>query len=110
MKFLSNKFNLFVFFGILLIFFTNSCNSINKEEKNCYYSHPRNCEQFISQKIFKLGSRLPSDGVILLEDWTFYLTYFDTNTSKISEKYIKMDCNCEIVYFGDENPLPQKTL
>ena len=56
------------------------------------------------KKYLKEVAILPSDGIILLENWTYFLTYFDSNTNKITEKYIKMDCNCDLIYFGDEDP------
>ena len=78
--------------------------SSKKEEEECVYNHPRNCEEWISQEVFKRGSNLPSDGIILLENWTFFLTYFNNKTSKISNEYVIVDCNCEIVYFGNDDP------
>ena len=48
---------------------------------------------------------MPPDGIVPQENWTYFLTYFDSNTNKITEKYIKMDCNCDLIYFGDEDPM-----
>ena len=47
---------------------------------------------------------MPPDGIVPQENWTYFLTYFDSNTNKITEKYIKMDCNCDLIYFGDNDP------
>jgi len=103
-KFLSNI-NLSISFIVIVLFFgLLSCSSSKKEEEECVYNHPRNCEEWISQEVFKRGSNLPSDGIILLENWTFFLTYFNNKTSKISNEYVIVDCNCEIVYFGNDDP------
>ena len=56
------------------------------------------------------GSVMPPDGIVPLEDWTYFLAYFDSNTNQITEKYIKMDCNCDLVFFGDEDPRIKNTL
>lgn len=103
-KFLSNITLSKLTLVIVLFFVLISCNSSKKEEEECVYSHPRNCEEWISQEVFKRGSNLPSDGIILLENWTFFLTYFNNKTSKISNEYVIVDCNCEIVYFGNDDP------
>ena len=103
-KFLSNIFKIKSLLTILLYLGLNGCSSEKKNEKECSYELPRGCEDFIGLEIHNRGSRLPGDGIVLLEDWTFFLTYFDNNINDITEKYIKVDCNCEVLYFGDNNP------
>ena len=103
-KFLSNI-NLTISFIVIVLFFgLLSCNSSKKEEKECAYTNIRNCENFIAKIVYDKGSVMPPDGIVHQENWTYFLTYFDSNTNKITEKYIKMDCNCDLIYFGDEDP------
>ena len=109
-KFLSNISVSTSFIVIVLFFVLLSCNSSKKEEEECAYKNIRNCEKFISELIYKKGSVMPPDGIIPKENWTYFLTYFDSNTNKIAEKYIKMDCNCELIYFGDEDPTIKNSL
>lgn len=103
-KFLSNIILLNSIIVIVLFFVLISCNSSKKEEKECAYTNIRNCEDFITKIIYDKGSIMPPDGIVPLENWTYFLAYFDSNTNKISEKYIKMDCNCDLIYFGEEDP------
>ncbi len=86
------------------------CTNSKKIEEECSYTHPRGCEDFIGLEIFNRGSRLPADGIVLIKDWTFYLTYFDNSLNKLTEKYITVDCNCEVLYFGDRNPYEDNNL
>ena len=86
------------------------CTNSKKIEEECYYTHPRGCEDFIGLEIFNKGSRLPADGIVLLKNWTFYLTYFDNSLNKLTEKYMTVDCNCEVIYFGDKNPYEDSNL
>tara|TARA_B100000029_G_scaffold516356_1_gene629066 strand:- start:3743 stop:4084 length:342 start_codon:yes stop_codon:yes gene_type:complete len=109
-KFLSNIYLIRLMIVIVLLFVLISCNSSKKEEKDCAYNNIRNCEDFISKIIYDKGSVMPPDGIVPLKDWTFFLTYFDSNTSQITEKYIKMDCNCDLIYFGDENPIIKNSI
>lgn len=103
-KFLSNINLIKSIIVIVLFFVLISCNSSKKEKDECIYKNIRNCQDFISKIIYEKGSIIPPDGIIPKENWTYFLTYFDSNTNKISEKYLKMNCNCELIYFGDEDP------
>ena len=62
-----------------------SCNSSKKEENNCTYNNINNCQDFISKIIYDKGSVMPPDGIVPLEDWTYFLAYFDSNTNQITE-------------------------
>ena len=103
-KFLSNIYLFKSIIVIVLFFVLISCNSSKKEEKECAYTNIRNCENFITKIVYDKGSIMPPDGIVPQENWTYFLTYFDSNTNKITEKYIKMDCNCDLIYFGDDDP------
>jgi len=109
-KFLSNMLNNKILIGIVLLLTINSCSTNKKNEIECDFSHPRNCEDFISKIVYDKGSILPADGIVVLKNWTYFLTYFDSNTNQIEEKYIKMNCNCELIYFGDDNPIVSNSL
>ena len=109
-KFLSIIFKLKTTIAIILFLVNISCTNEKKNEAECSYELPRGCEDFIGLEIFNRGSRLPADGIVLLEGWTFYLTYFDSGTNDITEKYITVDCNCEVIYFGDDNPLDKSKI
>jgi len=107
---LSNILNIKCLIAIVLLLMINSCSSNKKNEIECDFSHPRNCEDFISKVVYDKGSILPADGIVVLKDWTYFLTYFDSNTNQIEEKYIKMNCNCELIYFGEDNPIVSNSL
>ena len=109
-KSLSNMLNIKNLIAIVLFLAINSCSSNKKNEIDCDFSHPRNCEDFISKVVYDKGSILPADGIVFLKNWTYYLTYFDNNTNQIEEKYIKMNCNCELIYFGDDSPIISNSL
>ena len=109
-KFLSNIYLFKSIIVIVLFFVLISCNSSKKEENNCTYNNINNCQDFISKIIYDKGSVMPPDGIVPLEDWTYFLAYFDSNANQITEKYIKMDCNCDLVFFGDEDPRIKNTL
>ena len=51
------------------------------------------------------GNTLPADGIIHLKERIFFLSYFDRKTLKIINKYIELNCTCDVIYFGDKNPL-----
>jgi len=93
---------------LLLFFIVNGCTTKEKKTEECYYNHPRNCQQYLEVEVKSRGSLLALDGIVVLEGWTFYLTYFDNVTKKITEKYVKVNCNCEILYFDDTKP-PEMT-
>ena len=98
-KFLSNIFKIKSLLTILLYLGLNGCSSEKKNEKECSYELPRGCEDFIGLEIHNRGSKLPADGIVL-----------DNNINDITEKYIKVDCNCEVLYFGDQNPNKEDNL
>ena len=64
----------------------------------------------VNTEISKEGNSLPGDGMVYLEDRTFFITYFDVNSSKIIEKYLKIDCNCELIYFNEKNPIIKNSI
>ncbi len=108
-KFLSNIINQKYIIAILL-FGLLSCNNGKNDKDNCAVPNPRGCDSFIIEKISKEGNNLPGDGLIYLEDRTFFLTYFDYNINKITEKYLKIDCNCQIIYFDETNPIIKNSI
>ena len=85
-------------------FVVNGCSSVNKKEEECYYEKPNSCITYIEREVKNRGSSLAFDGIIPLEDWTFFLTYFDFVENKITEKYVKLNCKCEILYFDNKKP------
>jgi hypothetical protein len=89
---------------VILFFIGNGCTTKEKKSEECYYNQPRNCQQYLETEVKSRGSLLALDGIVVLEDWTFYLTYFDNVTKKITEKYVKVNCNCDILYFDDSKP------
>ena len=109
-KSLSNMINIKNLIAIVLFLAINSCSSNKKNEIECDFNHPRNCEDFISKVVYDKGSILPADGIVFLKNWTYYLTYFDNKSNQIEERYIKMNCNCELIYFGDDNPIVSNSL
>ena len=96
---------------LVLFFVVNGCSSNKKKEEECYYDKPRSCEKYIDTEIRSrnMGSSMPSDGIVLIKDWIFYLTYFDNVSQKITEKYVKVNCKCEILYFDSKKPQELRT-
>ncbi len=94
----------------ILIFGVISCSSSKNDKEICAVPNPRSCDSFITEKITREGNNLPGDGLIYLEDRTYFITYFDYNVNKIIEKYLKIDCNCEIIYFDETNPIIKNSI
>ena len=82
----------------------NGCSSVNKKEEECYYEKPKSCQPYLEREVESRGSILALDGTVPLEGWIFYLTYFDSVEQKITEKYVKLNCKCEILYFDNKKP------
>ncbi len=99
------------FILLVLFFMINGCSSDRKKEEECYYDKPRSCDKYIDTEIRSrnMGSGIPSDGIVLIKDWIFYLTYFDNVSQKIEEKYVKVNCKCEIIYFDNNKPQELRT-
>jgi len=89
---------------LVLFFVLNGCSSAEKKVEECYYEKPNSCITYIEREVKNRGSSLAFDGIIPLEDWTFFLTYFDFVENKITEKYVKLNCKCEILYFDNKKP------
>lgn len=107
--FLSNTIFTKYIIAILLLYMI-SCNNIKNEQEKCAVPNPIGCKDFITPIISKEGNSLPGDGMVYLEDRTFFITYFDVNSSKIIEKYLKIDCNCELIYFDEKNPIVKNSI
>ena len=95
---------IYIIVYIIPLLFDIGCNPLEKKEKECYYKRPENCQTYLESEVKKRGSVLARDGIIIIKGWTFYLTYFDNIEKKIAEKYVKVDCNCDIIYFDDSKP------
>ena len=89
---------------LVLFFVVNGCSSVNKKEEECYYEKPKSCQPYLEREVESRGSILALDGTVPLEGWIFYLTYFDSVEQKITEKYVKLNCKCEILYFDNKKP------
>lgn len=89
---------------VILFFSGNGCTTKEKKVEDCYYSKPRSCVEYLEAEVKRRGSILAQDGIVVFRDWIFYLTYFDNVNQKISEKYVKVNCKCEILYFDDSKP------
>ena len=89
---------------LVLFFVVNGCSSVNKKEEECYYEKPKSCQPYLEREVESRGSILALDGTVPLEGWIFYLTYFDNVEQKITEKYVKLNCKCKILYFDNKKP------
>ena len=47
---------------------------------------------------------LPTGGATQINDSTLFITFFDYSTNTVSEKYVVLGCECELLYYEDERP------
>jgi hypothetical protein len=85
----------------ILILFSLGCS---KEEKKCKNEKIYACIDVVEDKNKKKNSVLPSGGAIQLNDSTLFITFFDYSTNTVSEKYVVLGCDCELLYYEDERP------
>ncbi len=62
------------------------------------------CVEDARTAVRKSGNLLPPDGIIHLKERIFFLSYFDRKTIQIIDKYVEVNCRCDVIYFGDKNP------
>lgn len=87
----------------ILILFSLGCS---KEEKKCKNEKIYACIDVVEDEIEKTNSVLPSGGATQLNDSTLFITFFNFSTNTVSEKYVVLGCNCELLYYEDEDPRP----
>jgi len=87
----------------ILILFSLGCS---KEEKKCKNEKIYACIDVVEDEIEKTNSVLPSGGATQLNDSTLFITFFNFSTNTVSEKYVVLGCDCELLYYEDEDPRP----
>ena len=94
-----NSFNKNILFFIFISFFLISCK---EKEKACW--DIMLCVEDARTAVRNSGNVLPGDGIIHLKERIFFLSYFDRKTLKIFDKYVELNCTCDVIYFGDKDP------
>ena len=87
----------------ILILFSLGCS---KEEKKCKNEKIYACIDVVEDEIKKNNSVLPSGGATQLNDSTLFITFFNSSTNTVSEKYVVLGCDCELLYYENEDPRP----
>ena len=85
----------------ILILFSLACS---KEEEKCKNEKIFACIDVVENEIKKKNSVLPTGGATQINDSTLFITFFDYSTNTISEKYVVLGCECELLYYEDEKP------
>ena len=85
----------------ILILFSLGCS---KEEEKCKNEKIYACIDVVENEIKKKNSVLPSGGATQLNDSTLFITFFDYSINTVSEKYVVLGCDCELLYYEDEDP------
>ena len=85
----------------ILILFSLGCS---KEEKKCKNEKIFACIDVVENEIKKKKSVLPTGGATQINDSTLFITFFDYSTNTVSEKYVVLGCDCELLYYEDEDP------
>ena len=85
----------------ILILFSLGCF---KKEKKCKNERIYACIDVVEDEIKKNNSILPSGGATQLNDSTLFITFFNSSTNTVSEKYVVLGCECELLYYEDERP------
>jgi len=87
--------------SIILIFLTDC--EIKKNKKQCWDVNL--CIDDVRTAVKRTKNSLPGDGIVYLEDRIFYLSYFEKQSRKIIDRYVKVNCRCDVIYFGDSLPI-----
>ena len=87
----------------ILILFSLGCF---KEEKKCKNEKIFACIDIVENEIKKTNSVLPSGGAKQINDSTLFITFFNSSTNTVSEKYVVLGCDCELLYYEDKDPRP----
>ena len=85
----------------ILILFSLGCS---KEKEKCKNEKIFACIDVVENEIKKKNSVLPTGGATQINDSTLFITFFDYSTNTISEKYVVLGCECELLYYEDEKP------
>ena len=94
-----NSLNKKLSFLLCILFLLKSCK---EKQRACW--DIMLCVEDARTAVRKSGNVLPADGIIHLKERIFFLSYFDRKTIKIIDKYVEVNCNCDIIYFGDKDP------
>ena len=94
-----NSLNKKLSFLLCILFLLKSCK---EKQRACW--DIMLCVEDARTAVRKSGNVLPADGIIHLKERIFFLSYFDRKTIKIIDKYVEVNCNCDVIYFGDKNP------
>ena len=94
-----NSLNKKLSFLLCILFLLKSCK---EKQRACW--DIMLCVEDARTAVRKSGNVLPADGIIHLKERIFFLSYFDRKTIKIIDKYVEVNCNCDVIYFGDKDP------
>ncbi len=84
---------------MLVLFFFMNC----KKKPKCW--DRSSCVADVRTAVRKTNNTLPNDGIIYQKDGIYYLSYFEKQSRKIIDRYVKVNCRCDVIYFGDKEPM-----
>jgi len=84
--------------NILSIFFLMNC----EKKKKCWDINL--CVDDVRTAVRKTGNILPDDGIIYLKERIYFLQYFEKQSRSIVDRYVQLNCTCDVIYFEDSLP------